>query len=160
MSYDINLFTPVPGEDPVLTAQRDIDESESIQPLKPESVARNTRIASRLSELSAAFEIHTHESGTEFTWQRDNCAFQLFLGDSTGSLNMPYWSRNQDQEIFDLIASTLRVTHEETGFLAFDPQSDELIPVDGHSRISAQLFGFGVNAVASAAVAKPWWKFW
>ena len=45
MSYDINLFAPVPGEDPIVTAQRDLDESEASQSLTQDAKARNARIA-------------------------------------------------------------------------------------------------------------------
>jgi hypothetical protein len=160
MSYDIHLFAPVSGEDPILTAQRDVDESEPSQPLSLDSKSRNARIALRLAELNTAFDIHELASGTEVTWQRDNCAFQLFLADSSGAINMPYWSKNQDQEIFDLIATVLKVVHEETGFLAFDPQSEQLIALDGQSTISTQLFGVGVNVLEKVVPGQPWWKFW
>lgn len=159
MSYDIILFRPVPGEDPILTAQRD-DESESIEPLPVASKDRNARIATRLSELDATFSIRELESGTEVTWQHKNRAFQLFLADSSGAINMPYWPDNQNQEIFELIANVLKVVHEESGFLAFDPQSGQLIKLTGQSTISEQLFGVGVNAVEKAVSVKPWWKFW
>lgn len=160
MSYDINLFAPIPGEDPILSAKRDVEESDLNQPLSLETKSRNARIVSRLVTLNSNFEVNELDSGTEINWLHNDCAFQLFLAESSGTLNMPYWSENQDQEIFDLIATSLKIVHEETGFLAYDPQSEELIALDGHSTISTQLFGVGVNVLEKIIPGKPWWKFW
>ena len=160
MSYDINLFAPIPGEDPIVSAKRDAEESDLSQTLSIEAKNRNARIVSKLVTLNNSFDANELDSGTEINWQHKGCAFQLFLGESSGTLNMPYWSENQDQEIFDLIGASLKIVHEETGFLAYDPQSEELIALDGHSKISTQLFGVGVNALEKITPGRPWWKFW
>jgi len=124
MSYDIFLFPPVADEDPAVTAQCDVEGDD---PLSNEGRARNACVVAALKAHTPTLEIYEFDEGVQVSALDDGTCIQIELFNSEGAIRIPYWHRKKTHLISTQINSYLQIIARETGFLAFDPQSEKLI---------------------------------
>lgn len=156
MSYDICLFHPVPGESPKITAAR--DESPR-QALSQHGRARNQRLGDALRQIYPGTEVIELDEETEFVLE--SAGMTVFIAERDGVINIAYWQSNQSAHIVALIDAVLAAIVAETGFLAFDRQSEQVLTPGLEPAVHAGLFDGGVAAVHSAPAGRQrWWKFW
>jgi hypothetical protein len=155
MSYDISLFLPVPGESPLTTAQRDQDFQ---RPLSESGRVRNERLAEALRRVVPSVEVVEKDNETEFVI--DEFGIQIFVSEQEGSINIPYWSGNESERVFELIDSLLLAIREQTGMLAFDRQSEQILDANQKPGVNRTMFSIGVDVVDNLEKRKPWWRIW
>lgn len=158
MSYDLHLFVPKPGQDPLETARTEA-EADEIQ-MSAESMRANGRVVERVAGLGLGFEIHESPAGLELSWEDAERAFQVFLGESTGAVNLPYWDSNRAPDVIERLSAVLRIACEERDFAAYDPQTDALVRLDGGKLVDEGVFARGASVVRDATGRRPWWRFW
>ncbi|MGR8936142.1 MAG: hypothetical protein ACU837_17470 [Gammaproteobacteria bacterium] len=160
MSYDILLFSPVPGEDPTATAQAGRDFGR----LLSESEWTAYRAAAQaLKALNPSLEINETENGLQILSESEDEALIIdFFGDST-MISIPYWHDNANQ-VLSTVREYLRVIHRETGLYAFDPQTEQLVDIEAGLTDAESTYQVGVDAVKRihnrTVKKKPWWKIW
>lgn len=110
--------------------------------------------------IEPALEVHESQAGIEVSWDGGGRVFQIFLGERSGAVNVPYWEANRSPEVAGRIERLLRIAHEELGFLAYDPQTDLLVPLDKPLVLDERVFDESLAALQRVTAQKPWWKFW
>jgi hypothetical protein len=156
MSYDIHLFLPKPGEDPLVTAQR--DEEDFDRPLSAEAKARNAKAVAALRSLRPSLDV---SEGDRFVQLQPDgeTGIVIELNDTSGSIAIPYWHEKNAEQVLGAAGGYLRALHG-VGFAAYDRQTGRLVhPGEGLGPSAASVYAVGVNALKGAA-RKPWWKFW
>ena len=148
MSYDIVLFRPRPGEDPLTTAHSEFGEMEQqVSPPDPAKESLKHRVASALMgenpllepigfgyEEIAKFEgISVKDAKLkyrhiELNGPEDGNGIQIQLYDDEAYLSVPYWHEGAKAEsTFQEIWKYLNIIQREAGYVAYDPQLDMIL---------------------------------
>lgn len=158
MSYDLHLFKPESGVEPVETIERlfeDDEESEEINigsPV-PEKEQRKRALAQVLINLNPKLEIfefgfnelaemdgitenearekyrHLELNGAE-----DGNGIQITLLDDTADITVPYWHEGDAaKQTFQEIWSYLTLLEKEGNFVTYDPQLEKILNLSADS---------------------------
>jgi hypothetical protein len=150
MSYDLYLFKPRVGIDPLETIEELFsEESDEINPGLPnlEKESRKRSIANALINLNPQLEIfpfgfrelaemegisedeakikfrHLELNGAD-----DGNGIQITLYDDAADVTVPYWHSGAEAEkVFNEIWSYLKIIESESGFVAYDPQLEKIL---------------------------------
>lgn len=155
MSYDIFLFTPVPGEDWRDTAQRDINFDA---PMTLEARERNAKAVAALKSFNTDLEVTQLSDGVQLT-AIDGTGIAIELNLDTGAMSVPSWRKDAVENITRLVGQYLKIVHETTGFLAYDRQTETLIDPKLGFTPAAQTSSSGTNPLQETS-KKSWWKVW
>lgn len=156
MSYDIDLYIPVTGENPLFTAQKDPDIDV---PLSAEARGRNQRTITALKIFNPELEVFEFNTGVQIAAPNDGTGISIELFNDSGAISVPYWHDADTEKILGLIAEYLKIVNTAGGFGAYDPQSATLIDPSSGCGPSPVMYSVGVNALRTAT-KKPWWQFW
>lgn len=150
MSYDLYLFKPKAGIDPLETVDEIFsEESDEINPgiPYPEKEARKHLLANALvnlnpelqvfpfgfKELAEMDKISVEEAKIkyrhlELNGADDGNGIQITLYDDSAEVTVPYWHGGADaKKVFNEIWSYLKVIENETGFMTYDPQLEKIL---------------------------------
>ena len=150
MSYDLYLFKPKEGVDPLETVDELFsEESDEINPGLPnaEKESRKCSIADALINLNPQLEIfpfgfrelaemegisedeakikfrHLELNGAD-----DGNGIQITLYDDAADVTVPYWhSGSGTEKVFDEIWSYLKVIENKSAFVTYDPQLEKIL---------------------------------
>ena len=173
MSYDLFLFKPIEGEDPLKTAERILEEEENdvldlekeeIDTIDEEKEYLKNHIASKLIEVNPALEKY---GDIQLIGPEDGNGIQIIISGDSVSISVPYWhSGEHAKEVFNEITSYIKVIEAEANYLTFDPQLEQIIDVDVDL---PEILGVNEHVIdqMSNVIPKPtpdkkqpWWKFW
>lgn len=130
MSYDILLVDRAEGEDFEDAVERWEALVEADEPVPPERSAalreQLDRIAARLAALGA-WERHEGEDVSGLAGESLPISVDLEAHGAT--ISYPYWDQDDRAAFHRTVAEVVRITVEETGLEAWDPQTGE--PFDG-----------------------------
>lgn len=185
MSYDLRLFRPRPGVDPLETAHEDEPEPPDTPP-DPAKEAVKRSVAEALMALDPTLQVfhmafddiarvqgisveeareryrHIELNGPE----DDEAGIQVTLYDDEATVTVPYWHRGEAaQKVFRKIWQYLEVIWRLCGYVVYDPQLDRVFdpPAELDAAIAAYT-GVSENletiVTGKATPPKPWWKFW
>lgn len=188
MSYDIDLFKPLPGETLERTMGRAFPESEEINPgpPSPEKEALKELLAAALTKEDPRLErfafgykeiaetLGTDEGDARLRWRHvelngpvDGGGVQITLFDDTASIAIPYWHEGEKAEaVFKDVWEYIRVFRGVAGYVAYDRQLERVVGEDSDLPDVLRSYGRGVHAVGEIAEEirskgrRPWWKFW
>ncbi len=150
MSYDLHLFKPKSGVDPLETIERLFeDESEEINPglPVPKKEERKRALAQALINLNPQLEIFefsfkelaemegiTEDEACvrfrhlELNGADDGNGIQITLSDDTADVTVPYWhTGDAAKQTFEEIWSYLKLLEAEGGFATYDPQLERIL---------------------------------
>lgn len=150
MSYDLYLFKPKAGIDPLETFDELFsEESDEINPglPSPEKESRKRSIADALINLNPQLEIFSFgfrelaemdgisEDKAKIKYRHlelngadDGNGIQITLYDDSAEITVPYWhSGEKAQQVFNEIWSYLQVIENEAGFITYDPQLEMIL---------------------------------
>jgi hypothetical protein len=153
MSYDLHLFQPVVGQEPLATAQAQLKvETEVINPGPPDAHAemRKQQLTRALIAENPALEPYefgyaeiARSSGisqdeariryrhVELNGPENGNGIQITLCDASADMTIPYWHQPPAaRQVFDEVWRYLRVLHQSGGFFVYDPQLDRVIDLD------------------------------
>jgi hypothetical protein len=166
VSYDIYMFSPAPGEDPMDTLER-LEEREQAAEPDPAIAERNRRIADALigvnpnyTESAIKFDVVAEQAGISLEEARakhrhieviDESGLQITLSDDHASINFPYWDSLDPKHLTDEIAGASKVVGEATGWRLYDPQLEKFIDPVRDADEFAETFGVGVRHVQRIA---------
>ena len=189
MSYDIYLFQPVPGEDPVETARARLEvDTDEINPGPPQADAekRKQQLVRALMAENPALEpfsfgyaeIASHEGisedeariryrHVELNGSEKGNGIQITLYDDYASITVPYWHQPVAAGgAFDEIWRYLRVLSESGGFFVYDPQLERVLDLEDDRPEAVETYGSVITRIpeiverSGAQPKRPWWKFW
>lgn len=130
MSYDITLLPRRPGQDWDDVLRRPPADGRDRQQL----LAVWDRVEARLRDaLPGQVEVWRSAPDTdtptiaELTVMETGLQVGLYAG--TASVSFPYWEQDDPESFHRTVTTAVRVVAEETGYAAFDPQTDA--PFDG-----------------------------
>jgi len=148
MSYDIVLFRPRPGEDPLTTAHCEDEgiEREGSQP-DPAKEALKQSVMSALMDANPSLEpfevkyeqiaqfenISVEEAKLryrhiELNGPEDGNGIQILLDDDEASVSVPYWHDGAKAEsTLKELWEYLTIIQRETGYVVYDPQLDMIL---------------------------------
>jgi hypothetical protein len=160
MSYDLTLFRPPPGVDP-LEAWRRIEREEegfSAGTFEPKQIAGILK--ARVPEFKQSQSI-----GGEWIELDHDAQVQVLITDRDVGIGMPYF-RKEVSPMMQVIGACIECLGD-AGFVAFDPQFDKIVTAADFAMIQAQyrdtdklLPQLKRDAEQRRAARKPWWKFW
>ena len=173
MSYDLKLFKPRPGEDPLVTAEQEHDDELLVAPPDPEKEALKRRVADALiafnPELSiypmdykeiARFEQTTVEEARlkhrhlELNGAETGNGIQITLFDQEAHITVPLWHRGQQAaKTFRQIQEYLAIITRETGYLVYDPQIASIIDPAQGLHDSLKCYASGVRTLPGTVFA-------
>lgn len=151
MSYDLCLFKPQPGVDPVDHAQAlledaDLDEGPSDSELeaRKEALAKTfIAITPALERLVFDFEEIADEDGIsledakaryrhiELDAPEDGSGSQITIYDEWCSVTLPYWHEGEPaRKAVAEIWQYLKAANKTEGYLAYDPQLERVLELD------------------------------
>lgn len=169
MSYDIKLFKPEPDIDPLTSAQREEEEEQqTLLELDPVQEALKLRIVTALTATNSQIQpmwpdyekIAAHEKTTpdsarlkhrwiELNDNNDRSGIQIQLFDHEAFISVPYWHDDlQAETVFHQIWEYLRIINREAGYVAYDPQLDEILDLNQDYSESLQSYAGTRQAVA------------
>jgi len=185
MSYDFHLFKPRAGEDPLVTARRG-SRLDQNTPLNPKREAMKRKTADALVAHDPNLEIFQMDYEKIASFQKitveqarlkfrhlelngpedDESGIQITLFDDEAAVAVPFWHEGkQAEESFRQIWNYLKIIHQETGFLVYDPQIDRVIdPASGYETAlncyTGVVRNFEKILPPAAKSEKPFWKLW
>lgn len=150
MSYDLYLFKPKAGVDPLETVDELFsEESEEINPglPQPEKEARKRSLADALIKLNPQLEVfpfgfqqlaemdNISEDEAKITYRHlelngaeDGNGIQITLYDDSADITVPYWhSGEKAQQVFKEIWNYLELIENKAGFVTYDPQLEKIL---------------------------------
>lgn len=150
MSYDLYLFRPKAGVDPLETAEQLFSEgSEEINPglPQPEKEKQKRDLADALIKLNPELEVFPFDFQAiaklqsitedearlrfrhlELNGAEDGNGIQITLEDDSASIAVPYWHVGEKaRDAFKEIWSYLSLLKKEAGFVAYDPQVEKIL---------------------------------
>ena len=180
MSYDLTLFHPAAGSDP-LAAYHEFAEQQEAEILEPggrerqipESVrAEMQQIADVLKDLWPPFtQLRLRQPGPWIELDDPHVEVQVTISERSIGISMPYFRAGAAEKIALMKACVEALQRE--GFAAYDPQLDRILETKDFDDMLAQYRAMDETLpeiVARAkeaaekksreAAAKPWWKFW
>ena len=188
MSYDLQLFEPPPGTDPLVAARAALDvdiESVNPGPVDSKREAWKEVLASALLAADPVLErfrfdypeiaklrgLSEEEARREFRHIELNApengnGLQIQLFDKTVSVAIPYWHRGEKAETtWSEIWKCLQVCRDTGGLAVYDPQLDRVLDLENDRDAVLQMYAQGMQFTDSVARGaetppKPWWKFW
>jgi hypothetical protein len=162
LSYDLYMFSPEPGEEPVDTLER-LEEREEAAGPDAAIAERNRRIADALigmnsnyTESEIKFDVIAEQAGISLEEARakhryiqlmDESGLQVTLSDDQASINIPYWDSLDPKHLGDEIAKASKLIGEATGWRLYDPQLDKFVDPVRDADEFAEAFGVGVSHV-------------
>jgi len=156
MSYDIRLFLPVTGEDPVATAQRD---EEGTAPLTVESRNRNALAIAALKLSNPSFEVFEFDYGVQLTAPDDGTGISVELFAETGAITVPYWHKNAAGKVLAQVSRYVRI-HSRI-HRPFGVRSPNRKIAHRAVRILARRKHLpGWSRQFARRDAQTWWRFW
>jgi hypothetical protein len=150
MSYDLHLFKPETGVDPLETVERlfaeDADEINPGLP-QPEKESRKRALADALIKLNPELEVFTFgfkeiaesegiseaEARSKFRHLELNGpeggnGIQITLYDDVAVITVPYWHAGEKaRDTFKEIRGYLSLLEREGGFVTYDPQLEKIL---------------------------------
>ena len=166
LSYDLYMFSPVPGEDPMDTLER-LEEREEAAAPDAAIAERNRWIADALTGMNSnyteseiKFDVIAEQAGISVEEARakhryielmDDNGFQITLSDDQASINFPYWDSLDPKHLADEIAKASKLIGEATGWRLYDPQLDKFVDPVRDADEFAEAFGIGVSHVERIA---------
>jgi hypothetical protein len=96
----------------------------------------------------------------------DATGIQIMLFDDEAAVTVPYWhSGEKAKATFARMLEHVRIIARETGFVGFDPQSEQVIDPDADLELMVGMYTPMVRqlhgeAESGSPAKKPWWKFW
>jgi hypothetical protein len=124
LSYDLYMFSPEPGEEPVDTLER-LEEREEAAGPDAAIAERNRRIADALigmnsnyTESEIKFDVIAEQAGISLEEARakhryiqlmDESGLQVTLSDDQASINIPYWDSLDPKHLGDEIAKASKL---------------------------------------------------
>jgi hypothetical protein len=160
MSYDLTLFRPPPGVDPLEAWHRIQREEEGISagPFDPRQIA--DILKARVPDFKQSQSI----SGEWIELVHD-AQVDVLITDHDVGIGMPYF-RKEVSPMLQVIGACIESLCE-AGFVAFDPQFDKIVTAADFGMIEAQyrdtdklLPHLKRDAEQRRATGKPWWKVW
>ena len=152
MSYDLHLFRPEAGVDPLETIEQLLDENEESDEINPglpvpEKEERKRALAQALINLNPQLEIFkfgfkelsemegiTEDEARvkfrhiELNGAEDGNGIQITLSDDTADITVPYWHTGAAaRQTFEEIWSYLKLLEAEGGFVTYDPQLEQIL---------------------------------
>jgi hypothetical protein len=160
VSYDLYMFSPEPGEEPMATLER-LEEREQAATPDPGIAERNRRIADALLAMNSDytesvldFHVLAEQGGISVKEARarhryieltDENGLQIELSDHQASFNFPYWDSLDPKHLAEGIAEASNVIGDETGWRLYDPQLEKFIDPRRDADEFAEAFGVGVR---------------
>ena len=146
MSYDLYLFQPESGTEPLVTAERlfleEGDEGEDSElydlkelarlliEFKPELEVYPPTVREAIEGTSTKQDVQGYES-IEFTDPDNDYGIQVSLYNDEVVITIPYWHRGETARIaFEEIWGYLQLLEREAGLRAFDPQVGEVLDLE------------------------------
>jgi len=150
MSYELYLFKPRAGVDPLETVEELFlveDEAIHLSSPQPEKEIRKHRLADALKKLNPELEVfapgfnETSEMDSIFEeeanadyrhleldeTEADN-GIQITLYDDKANITIPFWHRDEKaKQVFGEIWTYLSLLEKETGFITVDPQIGKVL---------------------------------
>ena len=150
MSYDLYLFQPPPGADPLVAAEallRAMDaEAEPEHEPDPAWEARRTALVDALQR--------TYPHLTAFgvpPWElngRDEDGVQIEFFDGLVSVTLPYWhSGRRALEVWTEIWAYLRLLQAEGQLVTYDPQLGQILDLDQDFAVVLDVYEHGLSAL-------------
>jgi hypothetical protein len=145
MSYDITLFRPAPGENPLALAHARLEAALERRPgLSPGVIARrNTRLVTALFAYNPALRSITHATtaapgdaraslgGAQQILLQATGTFSgidIYLFEETAALHVPYWHTGERAaETIAELWEYMRIIQHEADYVAYDPQLDRML---------------------------------
>jgi len=171
MSYDLHLFKPESGVDPLEAIERlfeDDEESEEINvgaPV-PEKELRKRALAQVLINLKPKLEVFefgfkelaetdgiTEDEAREkyrhleLNGAEDGNGIQITLLDDTADITVPYWHKGDAaKETFQEIWSYLTLLEKEGGFVTYDPQLEKILNLSADLPLAIETYESVANS--------------
>ena len=157
MSYDLFVFKPRPGENPIDT----IDELQGID--EEADWIASPDASNPLNEFAVLFESSL-----------DDVAM-CDVSDYVAHVMIPYhYDGREAQAVFGSVLECVREAATRWGLVAFDPQTGEMVDLDRGCEPMLQKQQWGRNVVREMEQAdrdssmhpkrdrprKPWWRLW
>ena len=152
MSYDLHLFRPESGVEPLETVERLLDADEETDEINPglpvpEKEESKRALAQALINLNPQLEIfefgfkeiaemegitqdeaHIKFRHLELNGAEDGNGIQITLSDDTADITVPYWhTGDAAKQTFEEIWSYLKLLEAEGGFVTYDPQLEQIL---------------------------------
>jgi len=159
MSYDLTLFRPPAGLDPIEAIHR-IEREEADYIVFDDDLQR---LADLLRARVAGFrQSMTGDGSIELD---HDAQVQVIITDREIGITMPYF-RPGVTDMMRIAAECVEGLADE-GFVAFDPQLDKIVTLADFTAMTAQyrdtdkvLPHIVRDARSQRSTTKPWWKFW
>jgi hypothetical protein len=188
VSYDLQLFRPLPGETTEAAlvrldaaARSDepdpgpiVSEVEEGKRRLAEALMRHTRSLRqfdfdyrRITNLMNVDEAEARRKCRHIELNEDRWGLQIKLMDETASATLGYWHEGHEaQTAFRILWECLVVLQKEAGYLVYDPQLGRVLSLTSEHDFSDLLERYlSVKHTAGRAIRgnvkqRPWWKFW
>ena len=172
MSYDLYLFKPESGVDPLATAIALLDQEEQAGEINPgqphpDFEHRKQQLATMLMQHNPALSIFRFGFGhiaaiegsseaeariryrhLELNGLDNGNGIQITLFDTTASITIPYWHHTQAaHQTFQEVWRYLSLLEREAGFRAYDPQLDKVLDLASDFAVVVTQYGKGVAQV-------------
>lgn len=181
MSYDLQLIRPRPGESISETAMRDMERDPAPAP-DPAKEALKRKVADALvsadpqlkifridhAAIARQRKISREQAEREFRdieLNDESVGIQITLFDDEAGISVPYWHQGEKaQSVMRRVLAAADLICRETGYVAYDPQIEEVVTTSDVDTILPLYVGHVAAAVqkmgVSAVPRRPWWKFW
>jgi hypothetical protein len=184
MSYDLRLFKPIPGEDPLVTARRESLSLPTTAP-NPETEALKRKVADALmasdSQLSIfhldyseiAKKQHISEEAARIKYRHLELngpeagnGIQITLFDNEAAVTIPFWHEGTAAgEVFKKVWIYLETLEREGGYVIYDSQLDRILDRSKDYDAVLSCYAKVINQTvaispSTEAQKRPWWRFW
>ena len=124
MSYDLDLFTPQNGIDPITTIEQAALHSDSAQHEANQNlieVLAKDNLKFRVEKTKAAIHVVERQHG-----------IKISLYHNGGQVNIPYWHTDEKAQrlVFWDVRRYLRLIQSETVYAIYDPQLGRIVSVE------------------------------
>jgi len=163
MSYDIDLFIPIPG--------KSLEESHQQQCRTEQSQSFTAAELQKFRDLAGnvmkeiPFEYTESEKSLQLMGTTHEVQLSFFAGGGA-AISVPYGGGELTTRVnFDTLLKLIQLLERLEGYKAFDPQTEEMVSKFDRSYSQKMLAVAGytnevVTDVFGAKRAKPWWSFW
>jgi hypothetical protein len=187
VSYDLSLFRPIAGVDPIESYHRIMEDASSgdtlgrarelmeknpgmdrleayLQAQEQEDVgdvSELPKIADLLVSRVPGFTRHQKTRGHPWIELSHPAQVQVLVTNREIGITMPYFRKDVDDKM--AVVGACLDTFAEVGFVAYDPQFDKIVTAADFGAMKAQYRETDKilpNLVRDARRRRPWWKFW
>jgi hypothetical protein len=151
MTYKVFLYLPVPGEDPLVTARREVEYGDRLSDAARE---RNKLIFSALNKFNTKLSWIGSDVEAEIT--DDESGITIELWNMCGYVGVLNWNNSEADRTFSLVSEYLKIIYKTTDFRAYDRYSNDLIDPETYFNFSPDMYLIGSYAIVREGKKSRW----